>query len=193
MSTTQATDEQQLIDRAREGSVDAFEQLVLKYQDRLYRFLLVRSANRADAEDALQEAFVAAFKYLPSYRDRYRFSTWLFTIAIRHLGRLGRQQTTHSDLPDDVACERPGPEQLGMQMQNRQSLWQTARTCLGDSQFTALWLFYIEEMPIAEIGVTIRRPVSWVKVNLMRSRRRLSRTLQTAKPEQADSLGEVTL
>ena len=83
--------ELELINRARNGSVEAFEQLVTNYQDRLFRLLLVRASNRADAEDALQETFVAAYKYLSSYRPAYSFSTWLFTIALRQLANSGKK------------------------------------------------------------------------------------------------------
>ena len=192
VSALELQSELELIDRARQGSVDAFEQLVLHYQDRLYRFLLVRANNRADAEDVLQDTFVAVFKYLPSYRPKYRFSTWLFTIAVRQLGRQ-RQSPGTADSLDSIACGLAGPEQLGIQIEQQRSTWQTARSCLGDAQFTALWLFYVEDMPLTEIGKVMKRPVSWVKVNLMRARRRLSKELQDYRFESVASGNEVTL
>ena len=192
MSALELQSELELIDRARQGSVDAFEQLVFNYQDRLYRFLLVRADNRADAEDVLQETFVAVFKYLPSYRPKYRFSTWLFTIAVRQLGRQ-RQSSGPADSLDSVACMNAGPEQLGIQIEQQRSTWNTAKSCLGDAQFTALWLFYVEDMPLSEIGKVMKRPVSWVKVNLMRARRRLSKELQDYRFESVASRNEVTL
>lgn len=192
MSALELQSELELIDRARQGSVDAFEQLVFNYQDRLYRFLLVRADSRADAEDVLQETFVAVFKYLPSYRSKYRFSTWLFTIAVRQLGRQ-RQSSGTEDSLDSVACMNAGPEQLGIQIEQQRSTWQTAKSCLGDAQFTALWLFYVEDMPLSEIGKVMKRPVSWVKVNLMRARRRLSKELQDYRFESVASRNEVTL
>lgn len=185
--------EMELISRAQKGSIDAFEQLVLSYQDRLYRFLLVRASCRADAEDALQEAFVAAFRYLPSYREQYQFSTWLFTIAVRQLGKMKRSPAVVDVALDSIISDEPGPQQLGIQTQHRQSLWQTAKQHLGDAQFIALWLFYVEDMPVAEIAIAMKRPVSWVKVNLMRARRRLSHVLQNTNFEHSAIRGEVTL
>jgi RNA polymerase sigma-70 factor (ECF subfamily) len=185
--------ELELIERARRGSVDAFEQLVTHYQDRLYRFLLVRANSRADAEDVLQETFVAVFKYLPGYRSEYRFSTWLFTIALRQLGRQRRPLPDAVELPDSLACGQAGPEQHGIALQQQRSIWQTARTCLGESQFTAVWLFYIEDLPVAEIGKIMKRPAGWVKVNLLRARRRLSRELRDQHFEPGISCEEYTL
>ena len=183
----------ELIDRALGGSVDAFEQLVLHYQDRLYRFLLVRANSTADAEDVLQETFVAAYKYLPGYRKKYRFSTWLFTIAVRQLGRQRKHGMKSVDLPDSISCPQAGPEELGIEMEQRRSLWQIARSSLGEAQFTALWLFYVEELPLVEIGKVMKRPVSWVKVNLMRARRRLSKEVRGLNLTPVVSRKEVTL
>jgi len=193
VSAQELNTELELIDRARTGSVDAFEQLVLSYQDSLYRFLLVRANSRADAEDALQETFVAVFKYLPGYRKKFRFSTWLFTIALRQLGRQRRQRTESSVLPDSTASLHAGPEQLGIEMEQRSSLWHTAKTCLGEAQFTALWLFYVQDMPLVEIGKVMKRPPGWVKVNLMRARRRLSKELEIHHLKPVVSRKEVTL
>ena len=185
--------ELELINRARKGSVEAFEQLVLQYQDSLYRFLLVRANNRADAEDILQETFVAVFKYLSGYQSKYRFSTWLFTIAIRQLGRQRKRPAEPENLLDTVACERAGPEQHGIETEQRSSIWQTSRKCLNEAQFTALWLFYVEDMSLIEVGKIMKRPASWVKVNLMRARRRLSKELQKNHFEPVVSAREVTL
>ena len=193
MSSLERQAELQLIDRALKGSVEAFEQLVINYQDRLFRFLLVRSASRADAEDVLQDTFVAVFKYLPGYKPGYRFSTWIFTIALRQLGRQRRHSSESAELPDTVACERAGPEQVGIQVEQQRSLWQTASLCLSELQFTALWLFYIEDMSLAEIAKIMKRPAGWVKVNLMRARRRLSKELQDHHFNPAISCNEVTL
>ena len=188
------TVEKDLINRAQRGSVDAFEQLVLNYQDRLYRFLLARSGNKPDAEDALQEAFVAAYRYLPGYRDKYCFSTWLFTIAVRKLGQArSKPRQTQVELDDAIHCNQPGPEELGSQSELRRSIWQLARNCLNTTQFNSLWFFYVEDMPMAEIARAIGRPVSWVKVNLMRSRRRLLKALEDQSMDMNEAIGEVIL
>lgn len=79
--------DEQLVEAALAGSVDAFGELAGRYQERLFRFLLTRCATRADAEDALQDTFLNAFRYLDSYRPRWRFSTWLYRIAIRNADR----------------------------------------------------------------------------------------------------------
>jgi len=194
MSDLKSSGDQELINRTLAGSVEAFEQLLFRYQDRLYRFLLARSDNRADAEDALQETFVSAYKYLSSYRDNYAFSTWLFTIALRQLGSAQRKKRLErADLPDHVKCEKPDPEQMGIKTERRETLWKMAKECLNESQFTALWLFYVEDMPVKEIAKTLKRPVSWVKVNLMRARKRLLPELKHQSIKTTAPARELTL
>ncbi len=75
----------QIIRRAKQGDPGAFAQLVESHQERLYRFLL-RTTNQPElAEDAVQDAFVRVLKNIDRFDERYRFSTWLFTIARRLL------------------------------------------------------------------------------------------------------------
>lgn len=76
--------EAQLVEAAQAGSADAFSDLVRRYRDGLLRFLLTRCASYADAEDALQDTLINAFRYIRSYDARWRFSTWLYRIAIRN-------------------------------------------------------------------------------------------------------------
>ena len=182
-----------MIESAQQGSINAFEKLVFHYQDRIFRFLLVKAATRSDAEDALQETFAAAFRYLASYKPRYPFSTWLFTIAIREVYKSGQCKTESLEEPASVVCQQSGPEQLGIQSETWQSIWKTAKSCLNESQFTALWLFYAEDLAHREIGAAVKRPVSWVKVNLMRARRRLLRELREEEFEYTVSHKELSL
>ena len=79
------SNELQLIVQAKAGSVEAFTDLVESYRGRLFRYLLSRCNNYADAEDALQDTLINAYKYLHSYNPQWRFSTWLYRIAIRNL------------------------------------------------------------------------------------------------------------
>ena len=77
-----------LIEAARKGSAAAFSDLVGGYREGLLRFLLTRSASFADAEDALQDTLINAYRYLHSYNPQWRFSTWLYRIAINNATRI---------------------------------------------------------------------------------------------------------
>lgn len=163
-------DEKQLLDAARNGSHEAFSQLLLLYQDRLFRFLVARCRVRHDAEDALQETFVSAFKYLHSYDDRWQFSTWLYRIALR---KAASYHQAAESLEDDPVDESQDPLAACIAASDRDNLWLTAKRVLESEAFAAMWLRYAEDMPVNDVANVLGRPLSWTKVTLMRSRNRL--------------------
>lgn len=163
--------ERRLIERARTGSLDAFDELVHAHRDRLYRFVLVRGASAADAEDIVQDAFLAAWRHLGGYRPRWRFSTWLFTIARR---RAGRRRIDHVELPAVLIDASDGPQEIAQDDQRRANIWLLARELLPSSWFDVLWLYYAEDRQTGEIARILGRSVAWVKVTLHRSRKRLA-------------------
>jgi len=174
-----AADQQALIRRAKEGSVQAFGELVMLHQDRLYRFLLSRSGARADAEDAMQEAFVSAFRYLRSYDARWQFSTWLYRIALRELGKVVARHAGTRTVRESEADTAADPLAACIAADQRKNLWLTARNVLGEQAYTALWLRYAEDMPVRDVARVMGRPATWVKVVVHRARRRLADVLAT--------------
>lgn len=163
--------EQALVERARQGSLDAFDELMRHHQDRLFRFVLVRGASIADAEDIVQETFLAAWRHLGSYRERWRFSTWLYTIARRQASGRGHD---HAELPAVLADPAQGPEGMASSGQQRDNIWALARELLPSEWFGVLWLYYAEDRKTKEIARILGRSVAWVKVTLHRSRQHLA-------------------
>jgi RNA polymerase sigma-70 factor (ECF subfamily) len=94
-------DDAVLVERAQGGADDAFGLLVTRYQDRVYR-LVRRIVGDADAEDALQETFLSAWRALPRFKGDAAFSTWLYRIATNAaLMRLRKRR------PDVVSLDAP--------------------------------------------------------------------------------------
>ena len=177
-------DERKLIDAAKAGSVEAFTDLVGAYRKRLLRFLLTRCASFADAEDALQDTLINAFRYLHSYDPRWRFSTWLYRIAIRNAGKLRRLDVVDLTAElGDLRDEENDPLQQCIADSESENLWVSARRLLNDEVYAAMWLRYTEDMSVADISKTLDRSVSWTKVNLMRGRRALENELGGAGNE----------
>ncbi len=160
----------ELIAAARAGSADAFTELVRGYRQGLLRFLVTRCASRADAEDALQDTLINAYRYIASYDSRWRFSTWLYRIAIRNAAR---NASPASEQLDDIGDDGADPLAHCIAASDRENLWRHARQVLSDETFTAMWLRYIEDMSINDIAKTLDRSVSWTKVNLSRGRKAL--------------------
>lgn len=183
------TDEQ-LVEASLQGTAAAFDELVDRYQERLLRFLLTRSSCRADAEDAIQDTFISAYRYLASFDPRWRFSTWLYRIALRNLSRqrgpLGQASVESLASDDD-------PLQDCIDQSESENVWMVAKKVLSDEAYTALWLRYVEDMAVKDIAEALDKSLSWTKVNLLRARRRLTTELTVVEPESAqrESYGRI--
>jgi RNA polymerase sigma-70 factor, ECF subfamily len=168
----------ELVSRAQGGSASAFERLVERYQERLLRFLLTRCATRADAEDALQDTFVKAFRHLDTYNSRWQFSTWLYRIAMRNAANIAsRNPMRGAEVDTEVADDAPGLLQECIQESERENLWLTAKQLLSDEVYAAMWFRYAEDMPVKEISRALGRPQAWIRVSLLRARKRLAAEL----------------
>ena len=163
-----------LIEAAKRGSVDAFTELVHGYREGLFRFLLTRCMSHADAEDALQDTFINAYRYLASYNPQWRFSTWLYRIAIRNAARL---YTANMSELGEVQDDSSDPLAHCIAESERDNLWRAAKRLLSDEVFSAMWLRYVEDMSVKDIAVVLERSPSWTKVNLLRGRRALEAEL----------------
>ena len=168
------TDEQ-LVEDSLAGSALAFSELVERYQERLLRYLLTRFGSRADAEDAVQDTFISAYRYLYSFNPRWRFSTWIYRIAIRNAARQSREEIHDVDVIADE--DAPDPLEECIVASDRENVWLTAKRLLNQDAYAAMWLRYVEDMSIKEVAKALDKTQSWTKVTLLRGRRSLSAEL----------------
>ena len=177
------TDEQ-LVEATLDGSDAAFSEIVERYQDRLLRFLMTRAASRADAEDAIQDTFISAYRYLESFDPRWRFSTWIYRIAIRNAARQRRPEWHDTDV-ELVGDDDPLAACIAHSEQ--ENVWVAAKRLLNNDAYDAMWLRYVEDLSVKEISSALDKSPSWTKVTLMRGRRRLSNALAAAPDSVARS------
>ena len=71
-----------LVERARGGDREAFDALIVRYQDRVYNMSFRMLGNREDALDAAQEVFLTVFRSLATFQSKARFSTWLYRVTV---------------------------------------------------------------------------------------------------------------
>ena len=99
-------DEHSLVTQAKAGDYAAFEELVNRYEKKIYRLAFNITGHREDAEDVLQEAFMKSFQHLHNFREGSRFYTWLVRIAVneglmklrkRRTGRLVQMEESTDD------------------------------------------------------------------------------------------------
>jgi len=170
--------DEQLVAAALDGTDGAFAELVTRYQDRLLRFLLARSVSRADAEDAVQDTFINAYRYLASFDSRWRFSTWIYRIAIRNAAGLHRAPAYDADIePVDHDSD---PLAACIAHSEQENVWLAAKRVLTDEAYAALWLRYVEDLSVKEVASALDRSQTWTKVTLLRCRRRLGEELNVA-------------
>jgi RNA polymerase sigma-70 factor (ECF subfamily) len=181
------TDEQ-LVEASLQGSAAAFSELVERYRERLLRFLLTRSASRADAEDAIQDTFISAYRYLYSFNPRWRFSTWLYRIALRNVARQPQRNLQHAEIEP---VDNEDPLQICLAASDHENVWITAKRLLSDDAYSAMWLRYVEDMSVKEVARALNKSVSWAKVTLLRGRRRLKTELAdgTSAAARSESYG----
>ena len=105
-STVVKEDEAQLVAAAKNGDQSAFEELVNRYDRRIYRVALHITQNPTDAEDAMQDAFVKAYQHLADFHGESRFYTWLVRITVNEaLMRLRRRRPNVFSLDEPVEGE----------------------------------------------------------------------------------------
>jgi RNA polymerase sigma-70 factor (ECF subfamily) len=184
ISAAEPSTDEALATAARAGSLDAFDQLVRRYQVPLLRFLARKSPTPRDAEDLLQESFLRAYQSLDKFRDGYAFKPWLFTLSYHVAISASRRGATRKnggrlvDQPVDALSSRYGDPSPDIELtENRSQLWAIVRDTLGEEVFTAVWLFYVEAIPPKQIATIMGRTWAWVKTALHRARKKLKQAL----------------
>lgn len=169
---------EELVRRCRDGCEQSFAEVVRRYGPRLLAFLLQKTHNAHDAEDLVQETFIKAYENIHRYKSRWRFSTWLFTIAARLAASHNRRRQGVHGVPK-VASDASNPADLAGRREAGQNLWLLAAS-LSPNQYEALWLRYVQEMSIREIAKVLRKSQVNVKVLLYRARTNLIKKVQGA-------------
>lgn len=179
MTRPAAVDSEALAARAQAGCRESFGRLVERHQKGLYNFLAQRVRSHHEAEELAQESFVRAWRRLSTYRDQWRFSTWLYAVArsvAADRARERREPTRGEDAPEPAFESDPGAALCARE--EGDNLWRVAREVLSEEQRSALWLFYAEELSAAEIGHILGKSPIAVRVMLFRARGELGRELE---------------
>jgi len=168
-----------LIDRARNGDLDAFESIVRARMDAVYRLSIAILGDEADASDAAQETFVAAWRELRRLRDAERFEAWLQRIAVnaaRQASRASRRRRVREIASSTVVelAERPAPA-AG---RDDAAVLDAALATLPVDQRAILVLHHLEGRPLAEIAEILGVPVGTAKSRLFAARRALAAAIE---------------
>jgi len=186
--TAVAKDESTLVAEAKAGSYAAFDELVNRYEKKIYRLGLNITGSPEDAEDVLQETFLKAFEHLADFRQDSRFYTWLVRIAANEaLMRLRKRRPNQFSLDEPIESEDdvipqeiedwgPSPEQRYAQTEMREILDGVIDQLQPDFRVTFL-LRDVEGLSTEETAEALGVSEAAVKSRLLRARLKLRQKL----------------
>jgi RNA polymerase sigma-70 factor (ECF subfamily) len=182
--------DQQLVERAQRGDKRAFELLVVKYQRKLARLLSRFIRDPGEVEDVAQEAFIKAYRALPSFRGDSAFYTWLYRIGINaaknYLVAMGRRAPTSTEHDAEEAetfddgdqlRDINTPENLLMSKQVA-GVVNAAMEQLPEELRTAITLREIEGMSYEDIAEIMNCPIGTVRSRIFRAREAIAEKLK---------------
>ncbi len=183
------TDEE-LVAAYLKGNKSAFEELVRRYEDRLYRLSFRMLGNHHDALDAVQEILIKLMAALPKFQGRSRFGTWLYRLAAntcldirRKRGRTAAEslEATLEYSPGAALAmlddEPAGSPDVYVEQQYRENLVRAALEKLPESQRQLLIMRDLEDLSNSQVAEILGIEVGALKARLHRARQALKRVL----------------
>ena len=175
-----------LVKRASRGDRRAFDDLVVRHRDRVWAIALRMCRDREDAEDALQETFIAAYRALPRFDRRARFSTWLYRIATNKCyDVLARRRPT----VDSAALPEPADPSDPFASSARRELLTRALDALPEQFREAALLCDVCGLTPAEAGELTGIPEGTMKSRSFRARALLAEALRAGGAEPVTESG----
>jgi len=142
---------------------EAFEQLLNRYDVKVFRMALAYFKNTARAEDVTQDIFLKLWRALPHYDGRASPGTWLYTIARNTCLTALRSDSYRQTLPIEAAAEPAAPQRQEIEMTE-------CLNRLPEIQRTVISLFYLQERRVDEVARMLGMPQGTVKSHLHRAR-----------------------
>jgi RNA polymerase sigma-70 factor (ECF subfamily) len=176
-------EERRAVERVLAGETQAYRLLVDRYQRSVYAVIQRMVHHPADADDLAQQAFVAAYDALSTFDPELRFSSWVYRIAINlakdHLKSKKRSEVTLDEGSDHEAVfagQVPATDQPAT-AHERTALLERALALLPVADREVLILKDIEELPYEEMKRILGKPITALKIRVVRARERLRTVL----------------
>lgn len=186
-------DDKRLIERCKRGDTAAFNDLVLKYEKKVFNLAFRLTGNYDDANDVASDTFIRIYNSLHKFRGESAFSTWLYRIATNVYLDSRKRKMAHphssleeyleledGNLPRQIEDEGPGP-QVKVEELERNEMLQAAINELPEFQRLMVVLYHIQELPYEEISEIMNMPLGTVKSRLNRARRALREILSSQR------------
>ena len=173
--------EAELIRRARRGDLASYDELVRRYQERIYATLYHMTSNHEDANDLAQEAFLKAWRAISSFRGESAFSTWLYRIAVNAcLNHRALRRPVTQELEEGLADPNPGAD-AAVARDHEARRVREAVSRLPERQRATLILKVYHDLTHAEVAEILGSTVGTVKANLFHALANLKRQMQSGE------------
>ncbi len=181
--------DEELVHKAQQGDVHAFDLLVERYHGRIYALTYNMTSNREDAEDLTQEVFVKAFEALPRFKGKSSFYTWIYRIAvnktINYRKKRNRKRALSLDAFDHDIKTDPAYHDLtskgsplrNMSLSELQVKLNEALQHLSEKHRTVVVLHDMQGIPHEEIAKMVKTSVGTVRSRLFYARRQMQAEL----------------
>ncbi len=164
------------IEKVLNGDIDAYKYFVRQYKDMAFTLAVSVLKSEFDAKDAVQEAFIIAFRKLRSFKGDSKFSTWFCRIvineALKQVKKRDKDPYEFRDMPD-VPLEDIPHSLVSMKEEQQKYFIDLALQKIPSKEALALNLFYLQEYSVEEVSDLTGWSVSNVKVILHRARKRM--------------------
>lgn len=182
-------DDTYLVYASQQGDQQAFALLVQRHQRRVYHLSWRMLQDEDDASESTQEAFVAAWQGLPSFRGEARFSTWLYRITyhccLRQLEVRQREHTLQAALYTEQLLATRNQEQQLFERQEQLFSVREQMMQLPGKYRVVLILRHVQDRTYEEIAERLSLPVGTIKTHLFRARALLKERLLAQHPRSA--------
>ncbi|MHA2645534.1 MAG: RNA polymerase sigma factor [bacterium JZ-2024 1] len=170
----------EMVERAQRGEAEAMGELIEAFSSRIFAFFYSRFANRAFAEDLVQETFLKAWERITQLRDVTKFVPWLYSIA-RHClcdAMYGKYKTL--PVEESLYAGEEDPVEAVEREEEIKKLERLLRK-LPEEYWMPLWLKEWENMSYEEIADSLNIPVGTVRSRLARARKKLLQMWEESK------------
>lgn len=182
ISSQSEQDDTQLVKASQQGDQDAFASLVQRHQRRVFNMVLRMLQDYEEASEVTQEAFLAAWMGLPSFRGEARFATWLYRIAyncaLKQLERRKRERYLRAAIEAEQILEEVNKQaEDTLELRARQAIVREQLEQLPTKYRIVLTLRHIQEMTYEEMADILTLPIGTIKTHLFRARHLLKERL----------------
>lgn len=183
-------EDEQLVTASQEGDQQAFAQLVQRHQRRVFSLVYRMLQHYDETCEVTQEAFLAAWQGLPTFRGDARFSTWLYRIAyncsLKQLEQRKRDLALQASIRSEQAMIPTGeqePIDARLEVRARQEFVQEELSKLPAKYRIVLILRHLQDMSYEEMAESLKIPIGTIKTHLFRARNLLKERLEALDRE----------